>query len=216
MRTVDLTPVENLAMCAGVGDFETTACVVAQAAILDALSKGQSLNGPTDKLECACPVLRSLAIAANDVPKWASDEERTTALRGIIPALLDSRVGAVAISKRAAVVATFAEEAAKSTASRSTDPSAKYAVEYAVKSAKAAQYAEFASRAAKYVAESAEYAAESAEYAAKAAESAEYAAKAAEYAEYAAKAAESARSAAKYDLKTELLKVFWQCEAIKD
>jgi hypothetical protein len=38
----------------------------------------------------------------------------------------------------------------------------------------------------------------------------------AEYAEYAAKAAESARSAAKYDLKTELLKVFWQCEAIKD
>ena len=81
-----------LIMCSGVGDGKTTACVMAQAATIDALRKGLTLDKPTDEMECACPVLRRMAIRANDANWWASDAERTEHLRPLIPLLLDSRV----------------------------------------------------------------------------------------------------------------------------
>jgi hypothetical protein len=80
-----------LMMCSGVGDGKTTACVMAQAATIDALRKGLTLYEPTDNMDCACPVLRRLAIRANDANWWASDAERTEHLRPLIPLLLDSR-----------------------------------------------------------------------------------------------------------------------------
>lgn len=81
-----------LVMCSGIGDGKTTACVMAQAATIDALRKGLTLDAPTDQMECACPVLRRMAIYANDAKWWQSDAERTEHLRPLIPLLLDSRV----------------------------------------------------------------------------------------------------------------------------
>ena len=81
-----------LIMGSGVGDGQTTACVMAQAATIDALRKGKTLDAPTDKMECACPILRCMAIQLNDGNWWDSNEERTEALRPLIPLLLDSRV----------------------------------------------------------------------------------------------------------------------------
>ena len=80
-----------LIMGSGVGDGQTTACVMAQAACIDALRKGKTLEKPTDEMECACPVLRRIAIRLNDTEWWKSNEERTEILRPIIPLLLDSR-----------------------------------------------------------------------------------------------------------------------------
>ena len=90
-----------LIMGPGVGDGQTTACVMAQAATIDALRKGQTLDAPTDKMECACPILRCMAIQLNDGNWWDSNEERTEALRPLIPLLLDSRVSGPAYLKRA-------------------------------------------------------------------------------------------------------------------
>ena len=81
-----------LIMGLGVGDGQTTACVMAQAATIDALRKGLTLDKPTDEMECACPILRCMAIRLNDSNWWDSNEERTEALRPLIPLLLDSRV----------------------------------------------------------------------------------------------------------------------------
>jgi hypothetical protein len=200
MRNVDLTPVKDLLMSKGIGDFKTTACVVAQAAILDALSRNESIKKPTDELECACPVLRTLAITINDSPEWPSDHTRTESLQSLIPALLDSKISLNVTAKRAQLAAKFAKYAAKSADSAK---SAEYA-KYAAKSADSADYA--AKSAAEYAEYAAEYAAksaDSAEYAAKyAAKSAKYAAKSAEYAKYAAKSADSAEYAAKYAAKS--------------
>ncbi len=80
-----------LVMCSGVGDGKTTACVMAQAATIDALRRGLTLDEPTDEMECACPVLRHLAIRGNDTYWWKDDMERTEYLRPLIPLLLDSR-----------------------------------------------------------------------------------------------------------------------------
>jgi len=80
-----------LLMGSGVGDGKTTMCIVAQAATIDALRKGKTLDKPTDQMECACPLLRRMAIRANDTDWWASNEERTEFLRPLIPLLLDSK-----------------------------------------------------------------------------------------------------------------------------
>jgi len=79
-----------LVMGNGVGDGKTTACVVAQSATIDALRKGNTLDAPTDRMECACPILRALAIRLNDGNWWKDDAERTKVLRPLIPLLLDS------------------------------------------------------------------------------------------------------------------------------
>ena len=107
MKTIDLTPVLNLCMGSGVGTATVnggihgeTACLVAQAAILDALRSGRKISVPTDKLECACPILRLFAIRINDTKWWKSDEERTEVLRPLIPLLLDSKVGLKATKRR--------------------------------------------------------------------------------------------------------------------
>lgn len=89
-------------MAKGIGDGKNTACLVAQAATIDALRKGQTLDAPTDRLHCACPLLRSLAIAGNDANWWKSNEERTEHLRPLIPLLLDSRGGLGLLQRRAA------------------------------------------------------------------------------------------------------------------
>lgn len=94
-----------LIMGSGVGDGKTTACVVAQAATIDALRNGKTLDKPTDEMECACPVLRRLAIRLNDTEWWKSNEERTEVLRPIIPLLLDSRGSRDLTQKRAYFVA---------------------------------------------------------------------------------------------------------------
>ncbi len=80
-----------LLMKSGVGEGKTSACVMAQAATIDALRNGKTLDTPTDNMECACPVLRRLAIRLNDTNWWKNDEERTEVLRPIIPLLLDSK-----------------------------------------------------------------------------------------------------------------------------
>ena len=80
-----------LIMGSGVGDGKTTACVMAQAATIDALRKGKTLDRATDEMECACPVLRRLAIRLNDTDWWKDNAERTEVLRPLIPLLLDSR-----------------------------------------------------------------------------------------------------------------------------
>ena len=79
-----------LIMSTGIGDGRTTSCVMAQAATIDALRKGLTLDAPTDEMECACPVLRRLAIRLNDTNWWKDDAERTEVLRPLIPMLLDS------------------------------------------------------------------------------------------------------------------------------
>ena len=94
-----------LIMCSGVGDGITTACVMAQAATIDALRKGKTLDKPTDEMECACPVLRRMAIRANDANWWKSNEERTELLRPLIPLLLDSRASKEVTDKRIFFVA---------------------------------------------------------------------------------------------------------------
>lgn len=80
-----------LIMCAGIGDGRTTSCVMAQAATINALRKGLTLKSPTDNMECACPLLRYMAIFLNDGDWWESDLERTELLRPLIPLLLDSK-----------------------------------------------------------------------------------------------------------------------------
>jgi hypothetical protein len=188
MRTVDLSLIEKYEMPAGLGKLENNqACLVAQAAIVEALANGDEIKELTDSLECACPVLRVLAIALNDVKWWDSNKERTEALRPLIPMLLDSRVSPEAIAKRAALASSFAQKAAKSA------KSAKYAAEFAAKSA---EYA-------------AEYAVEYAEYAAKSA--VEYAKLAAEYAKYAVESAAELKT-----LRGEFMATWLACEAIKD
>ena len=96
-----------LIMGEGVGDGKTTACLVAQAATIDALRKGRTLDEPTDELHCACPILRRLAIRANDTNWWKDNAERTKHLRPLIPLLLDSR-GSPALTKRRAAHLTNA------------------------------------------------------------------------------------------------------------
>src|SRR4051812_12831948 len=96
MKTIEIyrnhySVIAPLIMCNGVGDGKTTACVMAQAATIDALRKGKTLDKPTDDMECACPVLRRMAIRANDANWWKDDVERTEHLRPLIPLLLDSR-----------------------------------------------------------------------------------------------------------------------------
>lgn len=91
-----------LIMGKGVGDGKTTSCVMAQAATIDALRRGKTLTEPTDRMDCACPLLRNMAINANDSTWWASDKERTEELRPLIPLLLDSRVPVKVMKKRAA------------------------------------------------------------------------------------------------------------------
>lgn len=81
-----------LIMGNGVGDGKTTSCVMAQAATIDALRRGETLAAPTDQMECACPLLRRMAIRLNDTAWWKDNEERTALLRPIIPLLLDSKV----------------------------------------------------------------------------------------------------------------------------
>ena len=99
ITNTEYSVIAPLIMGEGVGDGKTTACLVAQAATIDALRKGQTLDKPTDVLHCACPILRRLAIRANDINWWKDNAERTKHLRPLIPMLLDSR-GSPALTKR--------------------------------------------------------------------------------------------------------------------
>jgi hypothetical protein len=99
ITNTEYSVIAPLIMGEGVGDGKTTACLVAQAATIDALRKGQTLDKPTDELHCACPILRRLAIRANDINWWEDNAERTKHLRPLIPLLLDSR-GSPALTKR--------------------------------------------------------------------------------------------------------------------
>jgi len=94
-----------LIMSHGIGDGKTSACVMAQAATIDALRRGETLIAPTDKMECACPLLRHMAIALNDALWWEHDLERTQHLRPLIPLLLDSRISDKRILHRATLAA---------------------------------------------------------------------------------------------------------------
>ena len=206
MRAVDLSLLKDWRMPSGIGSVAFhTACVVAQANIVDALSQGRAIGELTDELDCACPVLRILAIALNDTYWWLNDEERTTTLLPLIPLLLDSRREPSVTAQRGVKAATFAKAAAKF-AAKSAAEDAKYAAKAAAK---------FAAKSAKYAAEDDVEAA--ANYAKFAAEDAKFAAKAA--AKFAAKSA--AKFAAKYaaassrQLRDELLKTWHECEAIQ-
>jgi hypothetical protein len=242
MRAIDLTPLAGYTMCRGIGNLENKqACVLAQAAILDALNKGHRIAELTDELDCACPILRILLIALNDINWWENDQERSDILSPLISLILDSRVSLGAQVKRAQLSAEFAKYAAeyaveyaaeyatsaakfaaKSAKSAESAEYAKYAtsaVKFAAKSAKSAKYAEYAARFAAKSAESvksAEYAAWCAEYAEAAADSTSYTT---EYTESDARYAESAKSAihaALRPLRDKLMRTWMACEAIKD
>ncbi len=75
----------------GVGDGAHTACVMAQAVMVDHLRKGKPMGCLTDKLDCACPMIRNMAINTNDNPWWKGKKDRTEALRPLIPWILDSK-----------------------------------------------------------------------------------------------------------------------------
>lgn len=81
----------RLEMGQGLGDGERTACVMHMAAIADAMRRGDPIEGPTDRLECACVVLRGLAIKLNDANWWSGTGERKAVLGPLVPRLLDSR-----------------------------------------------------------------------------------------------------------------------------
>jgi len=89
-----------LIMCKGVGDGRTTACIMAQAATIDALRRGLTLDKPTDEMEFACPLLRRIAITLNYGSWWKDDLERTNTLRPLIPLLLDSKQNPETTKKR--------------------------------------------------------------------------------------------------------------------
>ena len=89
-----------LIMGKGIGDGRTTMCVMAQAAVIDALRKGLTLDKPTDEMECACRLLRKIAITLNDGSWWKDDLERTDTLRPLIPFLLDSKQSPETTKKR--------------------------------------------------------------------------------------------------------------------
>jgi hypothetical protein len=102
LPTVELPP--TLRFISGVGDPEQgTACVMSAAALKVHLQAGGSLSDftATDRLDCVCPVLRRLAIRANDGPWWSSDEERTAALLPWVDKLIGSRVTPEATLRRA-------------------------------------------------------------------------------------------------------------------
>jgi F0F1-type ATP synthase epsilon subunit len=199
MRNVDITPVCKYTMSSGIGSIENNqACVMAQAAILDALDKGRYIGDLTDELECACPVLRGLAIALNDVRWWESDIERTRTLRPLLTLILDSRREPDVTAKRAALAAGFAQIAAKY--AEAATKSAMFAAESAAESAKYAKYAAADGYQIGYLAM---FAAESAEWAAR-------------YAKCAAQYAAMFASVEKLKpLRDELLRVWMACEALQ-
>ncbi len=218
MRKIDLSLVEQYTMPSGIGNLaENKISLVAQANLIDCLEKGLPIEALSDSLECACPVLRVLAIGLNDTKWWVNDQERTETLRPLISLLLDSRREPKVTAQRAQKAADFAKYAAKHAeyaayAAKQTQHAAKYAAEYAAKhAAYAVKHAEYAAKHA-----------ESAAYAAKQTQHAAYAAKHAEYAAYAAGsaakyAAESAAYAAKSlrPLRDELLKIWLECEVLQ-
>ena len=133
-RKVDLALVAGYTMPSGVGNLEThQACVVAQAAILDKMSRGEPVTEITDTLECACPVLRVLAIALNDIAWWDSDKERQTVLGPLRLLLLDSRRDPSITVQRAAKAAVFAKSAAKYAKSAAESPESAKSAESAAK-----------------------------------------------------------------------------------
>jgi hypothetical protein len=91
-----------LIMGLGVGDGKNMACLMEQAATIDALRKGLTLDKATDEMDCACRMLRRIAISGNDLDWWESDAERTEFLRPFIPLLLDSRASVATTLRRCA------------------------------------------------------------------------------------------------------------------
>jgi hypothetical protein len=76
----------------GTGNYlEGTACVLSAARAKWLLSQGLPLGEASDRLECACPLLRKILVEVNDADWWNSDEERTSVLTPWIDILIDSR-----------------------------------------------------------------------------------------------------------------------------
>jgi len=67
------------------------ACVMSAARAKYRLSLGLDLGPAEDELECACPIVRRLAIGLNDGPWWADDEERTAELTPLIDVVIGTR-----------------------------------------------------------------------------------------------------------------------------
>jgi hypothetical protein len=68
----------------GAGDGERTACVVSAASVIAGEAFGDSPS-------CVCPVLRRIAIRANDTAWWGSNEERTRVLFPLAERLVGTR-----------------------------------------------------------------------------------------------------------------------------
>ena len=82
----------QLKLVSGVGDYEShQACIMSAAVAKHRLMHGEDLGKATDELECVCPVVRSFAIALNDLSWWDSDEERTQALMPFVDKILNTR-----------------------------------------------------------------------------------------------------------------------------
>lgn len=94
--------IDNIKLISGVGDREANElCVMS----LTALIAGEP---HTDKPVCACPVLTAAAIRLNDGLWWASDEERTAALKPLSAELIGTRSTAAVELRRAGVFVDLA------------------------------------------------------------------------------------------------------------
>ena len=135
MRKIDLSLVEQYTMPSGIGNLaENKICLVAQANLIDCLEKGLPIEALSDSLECACPVLRVLAICLNDTKWWINNQERTETLRPLISLLLDSNRDSNITAQRGQKAADFAKYAAQYAAQYAAEyeeSAAKYATKYA-------------------------------------------------------------------------------------
>lgn len=65
----------------GVGRFKNKeSCVMSAEVARLRIEQGEHIGTATDRLECACPVLRHCLVDANDEMWWDDDEERTNIL----------------------------------------------------------------------------------------------------------------------------------------
>lgn len=86
-----LAPVAKLDMCHGIGDGVDCGCVMHFAFICWARKAGQAIEGPSTVIPGGCPVLRSLAVALNDLSFWRDSDQRKAHLLPLIAPLVKDR-----------------------------------------------------------------------------------------------------------------------------
>lgn len=93
LETIDLSRIAKLRLISGVGNGESTACIMSATALL----AGLDFN---DHPSCTCPVIGRLMVHINDgTGYWEDDAERTATLLPLAPGLLGTK-GSADLEKR--------------------------------------------------------------------------------------------------------------------